>query len=175
MIGTVLCVAGCSEQRPPPAPCGVGAFLGATATSSAVAARLCTGFELTMARGSCLGQCPVYEVRISSSGKVHFVGRHHVGADRAEGLIEPERACEIYRATTVLIAAAARRVRAGEAVCSESWTDHPQVRLSYRSADAEMGLSIDPGCKGSPTVEAGLALAAVIDEEVQTRTHLRLP
>ena len=80
-IGSIGVVAGCSPRPPSagptPAPYGEPGAAAAAAEPPVV----------TLERTPCFGTCPVYQVSISRSGAVRFVGKQHVirqGEARAE-------------------------------------------------------------------------------------------
>jgi uncharacterized protein DUF6438 len=127
----------------PPPPAGGPSPYDSTATATPV---------ITLERTPCFGTCPVYQVSISRSGSVRFVGKHHVtlqGAASAE--IAPARVDSLLRELEVggYFDFADAYVM-GSPACGAYATDSPTVITSVTSGGRTRAIRHDYGCQGAP-------------------------
>jgi hypothetical protein len=123
---------------------------------------------VTLERTPCFGTCPVYQVAISRSGAVRFVGKHHV-------IRQGEAAAEIPAAR---VDSLLRELEAGgyfdfadayvmdSPACGRYATDSPTVITSARAAGRSKTIRHDYGCDAAPP-ELG-RLERLIDEVAGT-------
>jgi Domain of unknown function (DUF6438) len=123
---------------------------------------------VTLERKPCFGTCPVYQVSITGSGGVRFVGKHHVitqGAATAE--IPAARVDSLLRALEQggYFEFADAYVMDSPA-CGPYATDSPTVNTSVTSAGRTKSIRHDYGCQGAPRELA--RLERLIDEVAGT-------
>jgi hypothetical protein len=123
---------------------------------------------VTLERTPCFGTCPVYQVSISRSGTVRFVGKHHV-------IREGEATAEIPAAR---VDSLLRELEAGgyfgfadayvmsSPACGQYATDSPTVITSVSAGGRTKTIRHDFGCDGAPE-ELG-RLERRIDEVAST-------
>lgn len=113
---------------------------------------------ITLERGACFGRCPVYELAISSSGVVRYLGKanvDHIGlaedtiaVARVDSLIrEFDRAGYFDLADDYVLDAPA---------CGRYSTDSPSVTTSLAAGSRRKQVRHDYGCSGAPPVLARL-------------------
>ena len=150
------CSSGQTREGAAPTPYGEP---GATANSSPV---------VTLERTPCFGTCPVYQVAISRSGSVRFVGKHHV-------IQQGEATAEI---PTARVDSLLRELEVGgyfgfaddyvmdAPACGQYATDSPTVITSASTAGRSKTIRHDYGCNAAPS-ELG-RLERLIDEVAGT-------
>ena len=95
--------------------------------------------SVAMQRSACLGRCPVYEVKISSDGKVTFQGEKYVayvgthsGSARASDLARLDQTL-----SAVDFFSLRRQYESGEDGCTTWMTDNPTVRIRVAAGGKE--------------------------------------
>ena len=142
----IVTLAGCSQRQPSPdASPAVYGETGAGAPAVETPA-------VTLERTPCFGTCPVYQVTISRSGTVRFVGKYHV-ARQGEASVEIPAA----RVDSLLL-----ELEAGgyfefadayvmdSPACGQYATDSPMVITSASTGGRTKTIRHDYGCNAAP-------------------------
>jgi Domain of unknown function (DUF6438) len=119
---------------------------------------------VTLERTPCFGTCPVYQVAISRSGTVRFVGKHHVSRQgEAMAKIPAARVDSLLRELDAggYFGFADAYVMDSPA-CGQYATDSPTVITSASTAGRTKTIRHDYGCDAAPQ-ELG-RLERLIDE-----------
>jgi Domain of unknown function (DUF6438) len=160
LLGSIGVVAGCSPRPPSAGP--------TPAPDAEPAATAAEPPVVTLERTPCFGSCPVYQVSISRSGTVRFVGKQHVTR-------EGEATAEIPAAR---VDSLLRELEAGgyfgfadayvmsSPACGQYATDSPTVITSVSAGGRTKTIRHDFGCDGAPE-ELG-RLERRIDEVAST-------
>jgi hypothetical protein len=156
LAGLTACSPRPQGAGPPPAPYGEP---GAAASEPWV---------VTLERTPCFGTCPVYQVAISRSGAVRFVGRRHVTREgEAIAEIPAVRVDSLLRALEAggYFGFADAYVM-GSPACGQYATDSPTVITTAITAGRTKTIRHDYGCNAAPR-ELG-RLERLIDEVAGT-------
>jgi hypothetical protein len=107
---------------------------------------------VTLERTPCFGTCPVYQVAISRSGTVRFVGKQHVSrqgeasaeipAARVDSLLLELRAGGYFEFADAYVM--------GSPACGQYATDSPMVITSATSGGRTKTIRHDYGCNAAP-------------------------
>jgi len=107
---------------------------------------------VTLERTPCLGTCPVYQVAISRSGTVRFVGKHHVTqqgeataeipAARVDSLLDELEAGGYFGFADAYVM--------DSPACGQYATDSPTVITSARAGGRTKTIRHDYGCNAAP-------------------------
>ena len=123
---------------------------------------------VTLERTPCFGTCPVYQVAISRSGVVRFIGRNHVTQEgEATAEIPPARVDSLLRELEAggYFGFADAYVM-GSPACGQYATDSPTVITSASAGGRTKSIRHDYGCNAAPP-ELG-RLERLIDEVAGT-------
>lgn len=137
-------LAGCTPRPPAPADAPAPSTEPVTASAEAPA--------VTLERMPCFGTCPVYQVSISGSGLVRFVGKQHtaqegeavarIPAARVDSLLrELDRGGYFELADSYVM---------GSPACGQYATDSPTVITSVASDGQRKTIRHDYGCSAAP-------------------------
>jgi hypothetical protein len=159
----VLLIAGLTACSPrPPAGDGTPTPDGAPGTAGAEPP------AVTLERTPCFGTCPVYQVAVSRSGVVRFVGKNHVAqegeatakipAARVEGLLRELEAGGYFGLADAYVV--------DSPACGQYATDSPTVITSASAGGRTKSIRHDYGCNAAPG-ELG-RLERLIDEVAGT-------
>jgi len=107
---------------------------------------------VTLERTPCFGTCPAYQVGISRSGAVHFVGKHHVTrqgeataeipAARVDSLLRELEAAGYFGFADAYVM--------DSPACGRYATDSPTVITSATAAGRTKTIRHDYGCDAAP-------------------------
>ena len=121
--------------------------------------------SVAMQRSGCLGRCPIYQLKISSDGRVTFQGEKHVayvgrhtGSARASDLARLDQALKSVEFFTLR-----RQYHSGEDGCTTWSTDSPTVEIRVAAGGKEHEVNYYYGCEVEigPTIDM---LSKTIDD-----------
>jgi len=142
----LLALAALAACSPRPPAAGDNPAPSADTTAAATAAP-----AVTLERTPCFGTCPVYQVAISRSGVVRFVGTQHVGQGEATAEIPAARVDSLLRELEAggYFGFADAYVMDSPA-CGQYATDSPTVITSASAEGRTKTIRHDYGCNAAP-------------------------
>ncbi len=127
--------------------------------------------SVTLVRGACEGNCPVYEVTVRADGEVSFVGRGHVASMGTKlSRISPPRARELFDALERLSFSKLN------AEYKSGISDAATATVSVTTGGRTQTASDDAACFGTESITTGLCyLERRIDEIARTERNVAPP
>lgn len=154
--------------------CAIAAWL----SGAAWAAEKAEPPTVSLARSTCLGECPVYKMTIRPDGGIEFEGIDFV---RDSGRRTSKISADQYAKLADAFAGFAKFRRAyeyGAKGCSTYWTDHPVQTLSTHTRNEDRTVVLNFGCSG-PDIDQEIAeltrLGKMVDDVANTAQWIGPP
>jgi hypothetical protein len=116
-------------------------------------------YSISLERGSCMGECPVYSVTVASDGSVRYEGSQGVAVPgEATASIPADSAAALLQAFEALaFDSLPDRYQPDDAGCSPYVADLPMLVFTVRQGDRAKRVEYDPGCAAAPRALRDLA------------------
>ncbi len=145
---------------------GIG-FTHASAQSLLKGGKVPRGTEITLERGACFGRCPIYSLKITSDGRVRFLGQSYTGTQgKATGRISDKNLRSIISEfEKARFFEMKSRYQSGKD-CGVSSTDSPSVTVSIKIRALRKSVYFYLGCQNAPNNISArmIGLSKKIDE-----------
>lgn len=107
-----------------------------------------SGESITVERGPCLGECPVYRFQVSPTGEGTFDGRRFTTVHGAQRISFTQQEWASFRsALAPFRPKGTEDITAGHPLCRRMSTDHPTVAVTWVDENGTDRLFFNFGCK----------------------------
>ena len=123
-----------------------------------------TQATITLERGPCMGECPLYRFRVGADGIGVFEGRKFTAAiGEHRFMASPEASAAFRNALAPFRPKGSEDVVLGHPRCKQMSTDHPTVSVLWEDSEGIDRLSYNFGCRSTENGALAQALADAPD------------